>query len=145
MRRFLPYRENSILERSLRTFLSFIGLRFARGVNEAFGLLWIVGFGCSFWFHNRNPIMTAGSTEADIAHLIVQVFAEHLRDWEARRQIAQDQVGIGVSRIIPDAINLTSSLSEEIRDLHPRNDPLIDKGLNEGGQQRIAGDGHSKV
>jgi hypothetical protein len=81
--------------------------------------------------------------ENDICRLIVQVFAEYLRDWEMRRKVPQYDRSVGVSGTILDSVDLPLGGGEGIHDVLPREDILVDKSLNEGGQKGGTCDSHS--
>jgi hypothetical protein len=88
--------------------------------------------------------MTAENTETNFARLMVQVFAEYLRKWEARQEALEDDSCRGVGVAVRDRIDVPLCVGEKDQDLHSRNDLLVQKNLNEARQDSVAGDSHSK-
>jgi hypothetical protein len=88
--------------------------------------------------------MTATDTEIDVGRIIVEVFADYLRGGEARQKVLKDNSGAVVSRTVLDSVDLALSGNEHVQDLQLREQFLIDERSDEGGQDRVARDGHSK-
>jgi Protein of unknown function (DUF3800) len=54
---------DDLLERTIRTLLSFIGFRFAGSVDEAFGLVFVIGFARCVFCHRVSPNRTPASRQ----------------------------------------------------------------------------------
>lgn len=80
----------------------------------------------------------------EVSRIIVETFADYLRDRKAFLQGCEDQVRIPVRGIVLDPIHVTPRGSDGVHELQPRNDLLVDEGADKCGQERVVRDGHSK-
>jgi hypothetical protein len=79
----------------------------------------------------------------DVADIMIQVFAEYLRKWEARQKIFQDNPGAVMGGTLPHAIDGALGRDQSVENLCPTEDVPVDQRLDDLGQQDIAGDRHS--
>jgi hypothetical protein len=69
---FADLRRKDFFERAIGPFLRFIGLRLTRGINEALGLLGIIGLGSWFAWHPKTHT-TAASADNPLCLEIAEI------------------------------------------------------------------------
>lgn len=79
----------------------------------------------------------------EIAHIMVQTFADHLRDGKSLLEVGQHHISAGVSRTVTNTVHLASGVGYDIHQLNLRNEVLVNEGADNPGQKCVGRDGHS--